>query len=302
MDVVAALVIFANRAADDYLPNGIASPQNLPLAAMVLIILIFAEFYFRKKASYFHLILFLASAMLLLFCTPYLPPVGETATEEPSAFAYVLLMCQLALVVVVSFSRLPTLRRMLALLVFLGAASTLAGFIGTFSTENSYHGKSKVDAAVVLGASVWGRHVPSPLLRGRLEKAIETFKSGEARRLVVTGGTKRFGTVESEVQAWYLEKNGVPDSDIIVDQNTFCTSEQAIFVKKVLIDSLHLNSLVIVTDSWHLPRALLMCRWQGVPRKEVDGLASDYKLSVLNDLYFRVRESVAIQAFVLFGA
>jgi len=302
VDIIAAFVIFANRATSDYLPNGTISPQNLLLAVFIMFVILIAEFPFRRKASKFVLIIFLISALLLFFCTPYLPPVSETATEEPSAYAYVLLMVQLSLVIVVSFAKVPTVWKTAAFLVFLCGACTLAGFIYTFSDQETFSGNSNADAAVVLGASVWGKHTPSPILDGRLEKTIAIFKSGQVEKVVVTGGTKRFGTVESEVQAWYLMENGVPGSDIIVDQSTFCTSEQAIFVKRILIDSLGLKKIVIVTDSWHLPRALLMCRWQGIPDSKIAGLASDYKMSMSKELFFRVRESVAIQAFLLFGA
>ena len=302
LDIIAAVVIFANRAAADYLPSGVTSPQNFPLAVMMAIIIFLVEFQFRKKASKFALVAFLISVFLLLLCVPYLPPVSETATEEPSAFAYALLMAQLSTVIVVSFSRFPTVWKTASFFIFLCAAFTLAGFIYTFSNQATFHKDSKADAAVVLGASVWGRHTPSPILRGRLEKAIEIFKSGDSKKLVATGGTKRFGTVESEVQAWYLRQNGVPDSDIIVEHGTFCTSEQAIFIKRILIDSLNLKNIVIVTDSWHLPRAMLMCHWQDIPRDRISGIASNYKMSSLNEIYFRVRESVAIEAFILFGA
>ncbi|MFZ1080803.1 MAG: YdcF family protein [Candidatus Kryptoniota bacterium] len=298
-DVIAALIIFANRAAVEYLPNGMASPQNLPLAVLVLVIIFLAEFSPLRKNSNSQLPLFLVSAALLLICSFYLPPVSESATGEPSVLAYAALMAQLSIVIVAAFTRPPTFRKTVILFVSLSVVSALVGFIYTFSNGETFPGNSKADAAVVLGASVWGKHKPSPILRGRLDEAIDIFKSGRAKKIVVTGGTKRFGTVESEVQAWYLKENGVPDSDIMAEQNTFCTSEQAIFIERVLMDSLDMKNLVIVTDDWHLPRALLMCRWEGA---KVMGIASDYKMLLPNELYFRARESAAILAFLLFGS
>ena len=299
VDVIAVLIIFANRATAEYLPNGIASPQNLPLAVVAIIVIFLAEVSSLKKISNFQLPLFLLCAALLLFCSFYLPPVSESGTEVPAVLAYAALMVQLSTVVVAAFSELPTLGKSFSFFIFLSAACTLVGFIYTFSNDETFQGNSKVDAAVVLGASVWGKHKPSPVLRGRLDEAIEIFKSGRVKKIVVTGGTKRFGTVESEVQAWYLAENGISGSDIIAEHNTFCTSEQAIFVKRVLMDLLDMKKLVIVTDDWHLPRALLMCRWDGA---KVVGTASAYKMLIPNELYSRVRESAAIQVFLLFGA
>ncbi|MGO9481335.1 MAG: YdcF family protein [Candidatus Kryptoniota bacterium] len=299
LDVIAALIIFENRAVDDYLSHGIISAQNLPLAVVVMMVIFLAEVSSLKRISNFQLLLFLLCAALLLFCSFYLPPVSESATGEPSVLAYGALMAELSIVIMAAFSKSPTFGKTLALFIFSSAVCGLVGFAYTFSNEETFHENSKADAAVVLGASVWGKHKPSPILRGRLDEALDIFKSGRVKKVVVTGGTRRFGTVESEVQAWYLEEQGIPDSDVIAEENTFCTSEQAIYVKEVLMDSLGMKKLVLVSDDWHLPRALLMCRWEGA---EVMGMASGYKMLLPKELYFRARESAAILAFLLFGS
>lgn len=314
-DIFAALIISANRASAEYLTSGIASAQNLPLASAIMVVILLAEFFIRKKIHrsaaapgeskqflIIFLFLFLPSAALL-FCSFYLPPVQENSSEIPTVLAYIAVMVQFSAATAAAFSKLPTSGKVFAFFIFLCGVCTFTGFIYTFYSPQTFSGNSKADAAIVLGASVWGKHTPSPLLRGRLDEAIALFKSGQVKRIVATGGTKRFGTVESEVQAWYLKENGVPDSDIIVEHNTFCTYEQAVFVKRALMDSLGMKKLLVVTDDWHLPRALLMCRWgESIPNGDVAGAASNYKMSLPSEMYSRIRESVAIQAFLLFGA
>jgi vancomycin permeability regulator SanA len=298
IDVVAALKIAASRAIVENLPNGIASPQNIPLAAIVIVVILLAEFSFQNKISRFHILVFLSTSIVFLLSSFYIPPVGESA-EEPSVFAYAALMIQLSGSIVIAFSKKPDLGKIFAAIVLVVGIFTAAGFVYTFSNGDTFPASLNSDAVVVLGASVWGKHKPSPVLRGRLDAAIKIFDAGRVKKIVATGGTKRFDTIESEVQAWYLRQNGIPDSAIITEHNTFCTCEQAEYIKKILIDSLGMKNIVVVTDSWHLPRALLMCRWENA---KVYGSQSNYRMDFAKGIYSRLRESAATQVFILFGA
>jgi len=301
MDVVAALKISANRAVAGNLQGGITSAQNLPLAAVIAAVIFLAEVLSRKKISNLLVAFFFLTAMIFLACSFYLPPAGE-ASGEPSVLAYAAVMIQFSSIAVISFTKRPNIGKILAGIVFIAGVFTFAGFIYTFTNGETFRPGMKSDAAVVLGASVWGKYKPSPILRGRLETAINIFNSGQAKKIIVTGGTKRFDTIESEVQAWYLRQRGIPDSSIVAEHNTFCTSEQAEYIKDVLVDSLGMKNIVVVTDNWHLPRVLLMCSWEGVTQAGIYGAASSYRLFAANEFYSRLRESAAIQVFLLFGA
>jgi vancomycin permeability regulator SanA len=298
MDAIAAMKISANRAVVASLTSGIISPQNIPLIVIVAAIIFLTEFLSRKKISNFHIFLSFITSVILLSCSFYLPSVGKSA-EGPSILAYTVLMIQFATAMVVAFSKRPDIGRISGGIICVVAVLTLAGFLCTFAKVETFPTGSNSDAVVVLGASVWGKHTPSPILRGRLEEAVSIFNSGHAKKIVVTGGTKRFDTVESEVQAWYLRQRGVPDSSIISDRSTYSTCEQTEYVKRVLIDSLSMKNIVIVTDNWHLPRVLLMCRLEGA---KVYGAASSYRMFFAKEIYSRLRESAALQAFILFGA
>ncbi len=298
MDAAAALKISAGRAAVENLKNGITSQQNIPLLVIVIVIVFLTEFISQRKISRFQVLVFFITAGVLAFCSFYLPPVGESA-EEPSVLAYGALMIQFSGSIVIAFSKDPRVGKILLGIIFVVGIFTLAGFVYTYSNGETFQSGLNSDAAVVLGASVWGKHKPSPILRGRLEAAINLFNARQTKKIVVTGGTKRFDTIESEVQAWYLKERGIPDSVIIAEHNTFCTCEQAEYIKRVLIDSLGMKNIVVVTDDWHLPRALLMCRWEGAG---VFGIASGYRMFLSNEIYSRLRESAAIQVFLLFGA
>ena len=169
MDVVAALKISANRAVAESLSGGIMSPQNIPLLFIVAAIVFLTEFLPQKKTSNFHFLLFLIASAILLWCSFYLPPAGRSA-EEPSVIAYAALMIQFAAAIVIALYRRLDIGKILAGIICVVAIFTAAGFAYTFSNGETYPEALNSDGVVVLGASVWGKHTPSPILRGRLEE------------------------------------------------------------------------------------------------------------------------------------
>ncbi len=296
LNIVASLKILADRAEVEHLEGGVLSPQNLPLALAVLAIVLLAEVASRKLSPSGSFLL-LTMGLILLLASFYVYPQNNLK-DQASVLAYGVVLLEFSTVVVSAFSRRAGLGREVGTAFLTFVILSVLGFIYTFSEATTYDRTSKVDAVVVLGASVWGRHKPSPLLRGRLDTAIRLFKQGLARKIVVTGGTKRFGTTESEVEAFYLRKNGVGSTDIIRDNRSLSTPEQVDFVKSVLMDSLKMRKIVIVSDRWHLPRVLLMCRWQNA---RVQGMASSYRMLLTSQMYYRLRESAALQVYLFFG-
>lgn len=296
LNAVAALKILASRSEVERLDGGMFSPQNLLLALVVFAIILLAETSSRKFTPFKSFFLF-TLGLLFLLSSFYLYPQNNLK-DQASVLAYGVVLLEFSTVSVNAFSKHRGLGREVevAFLIFIGLSAI--GFAYTFTDASTYKGATKVDAAVVLGASVWGRYKPSPLLRGRLDAAIRLFRRGLAGKIVVTGGTRRFGTTESEVEASYLRENGVGRSDIISDNRSLSTPEQVDFVKSVLLDSLRMKKIVIVSDGWHLPRVLLMCRWQGA---RVQGMASNYKMLLAGQVYYRLRESAALQVYLFFG-
>ncbi len=97
------------------------------------------------------------------------------------------------------------------------------------------------------------------LQRGdRLFTSITLFKTGKIKRLLLSGGSGRLiGTepVEAEVVRNYLHQLGVPDSVILMDNQSRNTYENAQY-SKVLLDSLAPGaSCLLITSAWHMRRA-----------------------------------------------
>ena len=295
--LIAMFKIFAQRAITQDSETGIVIFRNIPLGAVVLLSVALLEV-FRRRLSMFPYFLVAASSFAFLFTSFYLPPKGH-AGEFAIVIAYLAVLFMLSTALVVSFASSVRVGSVLMLLVLISGTAMVAGFINTFSKSDRFKGKSEYDVAVVLGSSVIGPHTPSPDLKERLDAAAELYEKGEVKKIAVTGGTRRFGTYESEIGARYLRSIGIPASSIITEDKTENTSDQLIYAKRFLIGRLKMKKIVIVSDGWHLPRALLMCKWSNV---KAIGFASRYRMSFQAELFNRFRESAGLQAYMLFGA
>lgn len=119
------------------------------------------------------------------------------------------------------------------------------------------------DAIVVLGAAQY-RGRPSPVLRARLDHAIGLYARGLAPRLVLTGGIAEGDTAsEAAVSRSYVLRAGVPDSAILLE-NDGRTTAQSIDRVARLLGARRLESVVLVSDPFHLARAGHLARRAGL--------------------------------------
>lgn len=297
LELIGSLKIIVQRAIAQDPGSGIFTFRNLPLGAVVLISAVLLEF-FKKRLGGVLLPIVIISSVVFFISSFYLPPENHSY-ELAIGLGYVTLIVLLSTALAAAFSRDPGFGRIFTAFLSLSILTLLAGFLNTFSHIQKFHGRREADVAVVLGGGVLGPHTPSPDVKGRLDAAAELYRRGETRKIAVTGGTRRFHTYESEICAWYLHSIGIPDSAIITEDKTQNTIQQVVYVKEYLTQKLKMRNVVIVSDDWHLPRALLMCRWLNVKAK---GYASRYRMSAQSELFWRLRESAGLQAYMLFGA
>ena len=115
------------------------------------------------------------------------------------------------------------------------------------------------DAAIVLGAAVWGDEV-SPVFRERINHAINLYRSGKVRKIIFTGGQgNRNELTEAAEARQYAIKNGVPERDILIEQHSHTTYENLVYAKQ-LADTNGLKRVLIVSDPMHMKRAVTMAR------------------------------------------
>lgn len=107
---------------------------------------------------------------------------------------------------------------------------------------------------VVLGYPTEPDGSPSPILKVRLDKAVELYKQGKADMVIVTGAAVDNEHVESKVMAAYCVANGIPESKILVETNAKNTYENARMVHNMMKDR-HYSHAIVVTSSFHQMRA-----------------------------------------------
>ncbi len=118
------------------------------------------------------------------------------------------------------------------------------------STQDSH---DAAEAIIVLGAAQYDG-VPSPVLRGRLDHAIELYEAGVAPTLVVTGG-KQPGDRFTEAAAGYryLRDNGVPEFAILREEQGANTWDQLAAAARFL-EPQDIDDVVLVSDDYHAYR------------------------------------------------
>ncbi len=133
--------------------------------------------------------------------------------------------------------------------------------------------------AIVLGASVV-RGQPSPILQERAEAALELYRAGKVQKILVTGDDSVEGFDEVSPVRRYFESEGVPGANIFLDHAGFDTYSSMYRARDIFL----VRDAVIVTQAFHLPRAVFLARSLGI---NASGVTADQQGGAL---YNYVRE------------
>ncbi|MBW4686982.1 MAG: YdcF family protein [Komarekiella atlantica HA4396-MV6] len=156
-------------------------------------------------------------------------------------------------------------RRLILVSLALMSALLLA-FISTALSIYLYSSKSnniKAEAAIVLGAAVWGKE-PSPVFRERINHAINLYKNGDVSTIIFTGGVgDRNEPAEAIVGKNYAIAQRVKAANILIETQSRTTSQNLKNALKVASDN-QLTKFLIVSDPLHMKRAVLMARDLGM--------------------------------------
>jgi uncharacterized SAM-binding protein YcdF (DUF218 family) len=114
----------------------------------------------------------------------------------------------------------------------------------------------------------------------------------------LTGGNAPGELSEAEVASLYLKQRGVNADDIWIEKKSTNTAEQVRYVKEELINKKKLMNIVFVSNSYHLTRVNEICSFYNINA----GIeASTLNLSFDSNIYYKVRESVALLVFWFFA-
>lgn len=115
-------------------------------------------------------------------------------------------------------------------------------------------------AILILGAAVWADG-PSPTLMRRTLHGAALFHAGRGDVVIVCGGLGRFPPTEAEAMASVLQDAGVPWNAIRLEDTSINTVENIRNALPLLDGD---REVLIVSDAYHLPRASLIARREGL--------------------------------------
>lgn len=152
---------------------------------------------------------------------------------------------------------------------------------GMIVSEFRATAQAGADYVIILGAQ-WKTSGPSYVLQKRLDKAIEYLNANPETKVIVSGGQGYDEPIsEAEGMKGYLEAAGIEPERILMEDASTNTTQNLIFSGELLNKSD--DSVVIITNNFHMFRALAIARKQGYTH--VEGLsAGTYLVTIPNNL------------------
>ena len=150
--------------------------------------------------------------------------------------------------------------------------------------ENEYEKLSDIDCIIILGAGIWGDK-PSPMLEDRLLEGIKLYQNNVSNKIIMSGDHGRKEYNEVKIMKDYAIEKGIPSENIFMDHAGF-SSYESIYRAKEIFGA---NKIVIVTQKYHLYRALYIANQLGI---EAYGVGADPRQYV-GATYRELREILA---------
>lgn len=156
--------------------------------------------------------------------------------------------------------RLVLLGLLISLLVI---PLTATAYIGLMTNGVRYIKPEEVPQerlAMVFGAGILANGKPTPMLADRVEAAVKLYQIGRVQKLLMTGDNSKVSYNEVRSMQQYAHDLGVPMKNIVLDYAGFSTYESCYRAHQIF----GLHKAVVVTQNYHLPRAIYTCRRFGL--------------------------------------
>ncbi len=164
-----------------------------------------------------------------------------------------------------------------------------------YSYPRTYQAKDapEVPVAIIFGAGLRRDGSPTPILRDRVNKGVELYQSGKVSKLLMSGDNRSFNYDEPGAMRTYALSLGVPEQDIVIDYAGLRTYDTCYRAKQIF----GIQQAILVTQNFHLPRAVYTCNALGI---QATGVATEgYTYRRFSLAFWNLRESLAtLQAFV----
>jgi vancomycin permeability regulator SanA len=141
--------------------------------------------------------------------------------------------------------------------------------------------------AIVFGAG-YTRTGPNLVLYDRVATAVDLYRSGKVRKLLMTGDNSTVSHNEPQIMRRTAREMGVPDRDIVLDYAGFRTYDSLYRAREIF----GVDRVVLVTQRDHLPRALYLARALGI---EAVGISADRRSYGAAQRWFSLREALSVE-------
>ncbi len=162
-----------------------------------------------------------------------------------------------------------------------------------FLTKDLIYDLDSIPAKAVVmvpGAGLNYTGGPSLPLKDRLDAAIALYQSGKVQKLLFSGDNSSKNYNEPAAMKTYSIEQGIPEEDIVLDYAGRRTYDSCYRAKEIF----GLDELIVVTQAYHLPRALFLCERLDV---EAVGIPVEQSLYIRSRyLFWNIREVFATTA------
>ena len=138
--------------------------------------------------------------------------------------------------------------------------------------------------AIVFGAGLWRDGSPTPVLRDRVATAAQLYSAGKVEKLLMSGDNRFDDYNEPAAMQAYALQLGVPSDDIVLDYAGRRTYDTCYRAREIFA----IQEAVLITQSFHLPRALYICNALGL---SAIGVPADQRVYRKRSIaYWNIRE------------
>lgn len=172
--------------------------------------------------------------------------------------------------------------------LFIGIVILINGIIGASYKDfiKSVDSVPQSKVAIIFGAGVYASGYPSAVLSHRIEKAADLYFASKVQ-MVILSGVNDDQTHELDIMAKKAIELGIPEEAILVDANGYRTIDSC----STISNSYEINNAILITQKFHLPRALYLCNHFGIRGYGV--VADDLESKLWDHLKWYPREFLA---------
>lgn len=142
--------------------------------------------------------------------------------------------------------------------------------------------------AIVFGAGLERTGAPTPILYDRVATAADLYKAGKVSKLLLTGDNRFSNYNEPEVMRQTALQLGVPNDALVLDYAGRRTYDSCFRAR----DIFGVTRAILVTQAFHLDRALYLCNSLGLDSIGVLADRRDYTAN--SQTWWSIRETAAL--------